>query len=151
MIYDKQGEDLTPEEFEKIAKLYFNADSQFINRIRKLQWKEKTDKTMVLSSVSKSADMQAIAKVVDENEILFQDIQLFVRTPYFILPFKTREVEIELHVIANAETKTISFAPDPGTMMIEAYDAAKEVQIELDRLIGDSGVVIFGQPVMPNA
>jgi hypothetical protein len=104
----------------------------------------------VLSNVSKSADIQAIAKVVDENEILFQDIQLIVRTPYFILPFKTREVEIELHIIANAVTQTISFAPDPGAMMIEAYDAAKEVQNALNRLIGDD-VVIFGQPVMPNA
>ena len=58
----------------KIAKLHFGADSSFIDRIRKLQWKTESDATARLSNVSKSMDVSAIAKVVDENQILFQDI-----------------------------------------------------------------------------
>jgi hypothetical protein len=147
VIKQEAGENHTPEEFEKMAKLYFGADSHFINRIRKLQWQEKTDRTTTLSSVSKSADIQAIAKVVDENEILFQDISLLVRTPYFILPYRTSEVEIELHVIACAATKTISFAPAPGVMMLAAHAAAKEVLDAVNEMIGED-VAIFGVPVM---
>ena len=136
---------MSPEQFEKLAKLTFGADAQFVNRIRKLQWQDKAETKTVLSSVSKSADMQAIARVVDENEILFQDISLLVRTPYFLLPFETEWVEIELHIIANAETKSISFAPSPGVMMLAEHAATKEVQAELNRLIGKD-VVILGVP-----
>jgi len=38
-IYECQDKNLSPETFEKLAKLYFGADAQFVNRIRKLQWK----------------------------------------------------------------------------------------------------------------
>ena len=144
-IIDKQHDDLRPEAFEKIAKLYFGADSQFINRIRKLQWKEESDTTTRLSSVSKSADVQEIARVVDENEILFQDISLFVNTPYFLLPYETEPVEIELHIIACAAKKTIAFAPKPGVLLQARHDAQAQVLKEVNRLIGER-VAIFGTP-----
>ena len=145
-IYECQDEDHSPEAFEKIAKLYFGADSQFINRIRKLQWKDKTDTTMRLSSVSKSADIQAISKVVDENEVLFQDISLLVKAPYFILPHETDVIEIELHIIACAERKTIAFAPAPDALARAEYDAIAEVREALDMFLKTDGDSICGRP-----
>ena len=148
-IYECEGENHSPEEFEKIAKLYFGADSQFINRIRKLQWQAKTDTTARLSSVSKSADIQAIAKVVDENEILFQDISLLVKAPYYVLPHKTTEIEIELHIIACAETRTISFAPLPDVLALAEFDAIHEVCDLIDSYLIEAKIdaeVIFGCP-----
>ena len=148
-IYECLGEDHSPEEFEKLAKLYFGADSQFINRIRKLQWQEKTDTTTRLSSVSKSADVQEIARVVDENEVLFQDISLLVKAPYYVLPHKTEEIEIELHIIACAATRTISFAPLPDVLALAEHDAMVEVLEEINRRLVAAkvdGEAVFGYP-----
>ena len=145
-IYECEGENHSPEEFEKIAKLYFGADSQFINRIRKLQWQAKTDTTARLSSVSKSADVQEIARVVDENEILFQDISLLVKAPYYVLPYKTEEIEIELHIIACAETRTISFAPLPDVLAMAEYAATNEVLDEINGFDQIDGKAVFGCP-----
>ena len=146
-IYNWICKDIRPEEFEKIARLYFGADSQFINRLRRLRWEESTDKTTRLSNVSKSADMQTIARVVDDEEILFQDISLLVRTPYFVLPYETKTVEIELDIIACANTKTISFAPKPGVMMRAEHEAVNEVLSEVNRILGKDEAII-GEPKM---
>jgi len=100
---------LTPEDFERVAKLYFGADSLFIDRLRKLQWKRSGEVTARIANVSKSADVHEIAQVMDENQILFQDVSLFVTAPYFVLPVETTPVEIELHIVANAESQTISY------------------------------------------
>jgi SepF-like predicted cell division protein (DUF552 family) len=147
MILKHNGQDFKPEQFEKIAKLYFGADASFINTIRKLQWKEQSEATTRLSSVSKSADISEIAKVVDENEILFQDITLLVKTPYFILPYETKVVEIELHIIANATSKTIAFATVPDDMLRKRHAATLEVLAALNKVIG-SGVAILGDVVV---
>ena len=138
---------LTPEEFEKMAKLYFGADSQFMDRIRKLQWKTSSEATTKLSSVAKSADIQEIAKVVDDEYVLFQDVTLLVTTPYFVLPVETAPVEIELHIVANAETKKIAFAPAPGVMMKHHFEAMQEVRDALNAAIGED-VAVLGRPNM---
>jgi hypothetical protein len=147
MILQHNGEDMKPEKFEKLAKLYFGADSQFINTIRKLQWKEQSDTTTRLSTVSKSADAHEIAKVVDKNEVLFQDITLTVPTPYFILPHETSVIEIDLEIYANPVTKTIAFATKPGDMLRKRHAATLEVLAALNKVIG-SDVAILGDVVM---
>ena len=149
-IWAKQHVDLSPETFEKIAKLYFGADSSFINRIRKLQWKTESDTTTRLSSVSKSMDASEIAKVVDENQILFQDISLIVTTRYFVLPVETSPFNIELHVIANPVNKTIAFAPEPLMLLQAQHASMHEVRDALNKAIGEN-VVILGDPRMPDA
>ena len=136
---------IKPEDFERLAKLYFGADSQFINRLRKLQWKRSDEATTKITNVSKSADMQTIAEVVDENQLLFQDVSLMVTTPYFVLPVETTPVEIELHLVANAESQTISFAPAPGVMMKHHHAAMREVRDALNAAIGEE-VALLGKP-----
>jgi len=148
VIDAQQYDDLRPEQFEKIAKLYFGADSQFINRIRKLQWKTESDTTTRLSSVSKSADISEIAKVVDENQILFQDISLVVTTPYFVLPIETEPVEIELHIIADPVSKTIAFAPEPFVLQKAQHEAMRQVRETLAALVGGEDFVVLGNPRM---
>jgi hypothetical protein len=90
-------------------------------------------------------DMTGIAKVVDENQLLFQDITLLVMTPYFVLPMETKPVEIELHIIANAERKTIAFAPLPGVMKKHEFSAMQEVRDALNSAIGED-VATLGEP-----
>jgi hypothetical protein len=147
LIEKHSYQDLKPETFEKIAKLYFGADALFINRLRKLQWKTSLDTTTRISTVSKSADVHEIAQVMDENQVLFQDITLLVTTPYFVLPIETMLEEIELHIIANAEAKTISFAPSPGVMEKICFSAMQAIRTALDVALGKD-VVMLGSPVM---
>jgi len=82
---------------------------------------------------------------MDENEILFQDVTLLVTTPYFVLPVETMPVEIELHIVANAVSQTISFAPAPGVMMKHHFAAMQEIRDASDAAIG-SDVAVLGKP-----
>ena len=136
-----------PGYFERIAKLYFGADSLFIDRLRKLQWKQSSESTAKITNVSKSADIQEIAQVMDEYQILFQDVSLLVTAPYFVLPVETTPVEIELHIVANAESQTISFTPAPGVMMKHHFAAMQEVRDVLNSAIGNDAAVL-GKPKM---
>ena len=147
--YKKRADKEEERAFEKIAKLYFGADSSFINRIRKLQWKTASDTTTRLSSVSKSMDASEIAKVVDENQILFQDISLIVTSRYFVLPVETSPFDIELQIIADPINKTIAFAPEPLKLLHAQHSAMKEVQAALNEVIGDD-IVILGDPRLPD-
>ena len=137
--------DIKPEIFERLAKLYFGADSFFIDRLRKLQWKRSGEETKRIANVSKSADAHEIAQVMDENQILFQDVSLIVTASYFVLPVETNPVEIELHIVANAESQTISFAPAPGVMMKHHFAAMQEVRDVLNSAIG-SDAAVLGKP-----
>ena len=136
---------IKPEPFERLAKLYFGADSLFIDRLRKLQWKRSGEATARIANVSKSADVHEIAQVMDENQILFQDVSLLVTAPYFVLQVETTPVEIELHIVANAESQTISFAPAPGVMMKHHFAAMQEVRDVLNSAIGTDAAVL-GKP-----
>jgi hypothetical protein len=72
-------------------------------------------------------DVTALAKVIDENNILFEDVVLTVKSLWFVSPVGTTEVEIDLNIVANAENKTISFAPNPGVMEALELAALREV------------------------
>ncbi len=139
-----------PAEFERIAKLRFGADATFINRLRNLQWKTEAAEDQKIANVSKHASMNMIAKVLDKDGSLFEDVILKVRTPIFEVPFKTAEVEVDLNIIANAESQTISFAPNPGVMagllreaITEVFEAVLHELTEVDR-----DRVYMGNPVI---
>jgi hypothetical protein len=142
-----QGKSMKPETFEKIAKLYFGADLPFLQTIRNLKWIEKTDASAKLSAVSKSADIQAIAQVLTDDDILFQDIVLEVETPFFLLPYRTTPVKIDVHIYAHPTEKTITFMPDDEAFMLAKQKSIKEVQKALNAMIGKD-VVLMGEPTM---
>lgn len=144
-----QCEAMSPEGFERIASLIFEADALFVDTLRKLQWHKKGEATMRVANVSKSADMYEIAKVTDENGMLFQDISLFVKTHFFVLPMETKSVEIELRLSANAETKTIAFAPVPNSLERARLAAMQEVQSVLMTMLDAVPVmVLLGKPIL---
>jgi hypothetical protein len=140
------GKAMNPHTFEKIAKLYFGADLSFLQTIRNLKWIEKQDATAKISSVSKSADVQAIAQVLTEDDILFQDIELEVEAPFFLLPYRTTPVKIDLNIYPDPVEKTIMFVPDNEQFMLAKQKSIKEVQKALNDLIGKD-VVFLGKPL----
>lgn len=145
---EKEVTSYKPESFEKIAKLYFGADAVFIARLRKLQWQEKTESNAQISNVSKSMSMDAIAKVLDANGSAFEDVVLTVKCPVYVVPFKTAEVAIDLNIVANAETKTISFAPLPGVVAEHTRAAIAEIHAAVCESMEEAEhpFVYMGQP-----
>ncbi|MCL2742697.1 MAG: hypothetical protein FWE67_02490 [Planctomycetaceae bacterium] len=105
---------------------------------------------MKISNASKSMDSTSLAQVRDENDNVFQDVSLTVAQPWFYTPFQTSVTEIELNVIANAESGTISFAPLPGVMQKLEYAAVDEVFAEvLSRIdIKEHTRIYKGKPIV---
>jgi hypothetical protein len=147
-IIDLSGKDMSPEAFEKVAKLYFGADLSFLTTLRNLKWVEKEDRTTQLSTVSKSADVQAIAKVVTDENILYQDIFLVVNTPVYVLPHETKTRAIELQIWADPTKKAIVFSPKPMVVLKAVDESVKEIIDVLSRILPKGTPVVFGQPIM---
>jgi hypothetical protein len=147
-IEEFENESMKPETFERIASLYFGADAAFMNRLRKLQWRTAQESSARTANVSKSMDVHAIAQVMDENDVLFEDVSLFVKTRYFVLPYETQEFEVELQIVANAEAKTIAFAPAPGVMEKNLLLALVEIQGVLTQMLGKqyADKILLGKP-----
>jgi hypothetical protein len=148
IILQNQNKPLSPEIFERLACHYFGVDDSFISRLRKLQWKTQAESTARITNINKSMDAHEISRVIDENDDLFQDVSLFVNTPYFVLPYETEEFEVELQIVANAEHKTISFAPVPGTMEKVLLQVLQEIQSKLTEMLGKTytGNILLGEP-----
>lgn len=128
-----------PDEFERIAKLYFGADALFISRLRKLQWKDGAEVKQQIANASKSASVDMLTKVLDADGNLFEDVTLDVTTPVYVHPFRTSEKTITLNIIANAAAKTISFAPFPGQVMDCVRTSVKEIRDALAELLVEDG------------
>lgn len=118
---------MSPEEFEKIAMLRFGCDPSFIQTLRNLQWNQESKESAQISNVNKSISATELAKVLRRDGTPFEDVSISVVTPVFEIPFKTKEIAIEVSVIANAQTKKISFAPVPGVMALIVREATREL------------------------
>ncbi len=118
---------MKPEQFEKIALLRFGCDEKFIDRLRNLQWNVEQKESAQLSNVNKSMSASMLAKILDKHGQEFKDVFIVVRAPIFEVPCKTKEIEIEVQILANAEAKGICFAPKPGVMQENIREATREL------------------------
>lgn len=142
---------MSPEEFERIAILRFGADEKFIDRLRTLQWSTEQKESEQRSNISKSASVTMIAKILDKNGVEYQDVFLNVLTPIFDVPVKTKEISIELQIVANAQRKAISFAPKPGIMAENVREATRELyHLVCQQLDTEAEIkrVFMGMPIL---
>jgi len=114
--YKNEGTSLSPDDFEKIAKLRFWCSPAFIQTLRNLQWDTEKKETEQISVVHKSMSASALSRVLQKDGMPFEDVSITVTTPIFDSPIKTTDVEIKVSVLANAREKKITFAPEPGVL-----------------------------------